>query len=106
MITVAPRSSFGRMIRLALVGGAVGIGLAMPMAASAQTLYTGTPVPDAGAADTSLPAGPNPPPVTSSLHTQSSGGLAFTGIDVAELGLLGVAAIATGTVLVRRGQAR
>lgn len=106
MITVAPRSSFGRLSRPALVGGAVGVELAMPMAASAQTLYTGTPIPAAGAADPSVPGDPNPPPVTSSLHTQSSGGLAVTGIDVAELGLLDVGAIATGTVLVRRGRAR
>lgn len=82
----------------------------MPMTASAQTLYTGTPVPVAGAVDASGSSvessarSATPRSVVSSVNTQGSKDLALTGIDVAELGLVGLGAVAAGAVLVRRGR--
>ncbi|MDQ6949308.1 MAG: hypothetical protein M3256_24405 [Actinomycetota bacterium] len=85
--------------------GALFMGLGAPMSASAQTLYTGTPVPNAGATDApSVVAAPAPGLATSGVRTHGSTGLALTGTDVAELGLVGLGAVVTGTVLVRRGR--
>ena len=92
-----------RKVRVTVAAAAVAAAFAAPTAASAQSLYTGTPVPRAGAVDSSAPAGPARFAV-SGVRTQSSSGLALTGSDVAGLGLVGLGAIATGTVLVRRGR--
>jgi hypothetical protein len=43
---------------------------------------------------------------TSSAPTTSTGSLPFTGADVAELSAIGVAALGTGALLVRRGRPR
>jgi len=96
--------TFGKRTRLAVAGGALALAVGLPTAASAQTLYTGTPAPNAGSADLSVAGSSAPGVVASGIHTQGSNGLALTGIDVAELGLLGLGAIATGSVLVRRGR--
>jgi len=102
------RLTGGELFRRAVAAGALAVAVGLPTAASAQTLYTGTPAPNVGAADMSVggssAAGSAPGVVTSGFQAQGSNGLALTGIDVADLGLVGLGAIATGTVLVRRGR--
>jgi hypothetical protein len=112
-----------RFARALVVTSALGLGLWAP-AAQAQT-YVGTPTPevgnrDLGAPSAVLPAASKPAtpaavlPAASGVnpqsgpvfHAQSAGvfGLAFTGADIAEMTLIGAAALGTGTILVRRAR--
>ena len=70
---------------------------------SGQTLncYTGCTPPTTGLPVTS---GPGPAPTVT--PTVPSGGLAFTGADLGEIGGIGLAAVAGGTLLVLAGRRR
>jgi hypothetical protein len=93
-------------VRRSLVAAAfVTVGVGLPSAAAAQTLYTGTPTPNVGRAD----VGARPAPSAAAgrilrAQAESSTSLALTGADIAELGLIGLGAVTTGTVLVRRSR--
>ncbi len=93
-----------RKVCVTVAAAAVAFTVGMPAAVSAQGLYTGTPAPNAGTADTSAPAASSSRVVAASVRTQGSSGLALTGSDVAGLGLVGLGAVATGSILVRRGR--
>jgi hypothetical protein len=93
-------------MRRSLIAAAfVTVGVGLPSAAAAQTLYTGTPTPNVGRAD--VVAGPASSAAASRVlrtQSESSTSLALTGADIAELGLIGLGALTTGTVLVRRSR--
>lgn len=100
---VKASSTRGCRVRLLVAAGCLAFSVGAPVAASAQALYTGTPTPNAGSVD-----GGGPAPVAGAkaltVQAPSSGGLAFTGFDIAEFSVVGLGAILTGSVLVRRGR--
>ncbi len=97
------RAGFARAVRAGVAAGVVAVGFGLPAAASAQTLYTGTQAPDAGAADT-FTAARSTPGLAAPMGSQSSSRLALTGSDLVEVSLVGLGAVATGAVLVRRSR--
>jgi hypothetical protein len=97
------RNKVGRLLSAA-GGTAVGVLLVVPMggvlagaAGADSTCYTGCTTTATGITTSSGTAA-TPTPVT----TSSSSSLAFTGADISEMAIVGVAAIGIGAVLVRR----
>jgi hypothetical protein len=97
------RTKAGRVLSAA-GGAAIGVLLAVPMggvltgAAGADTTCYTACTTDATGITTSSGTATTPTPVT----TSSSSSLAFTGADISEMAIIGVAAIGVGAVLVRR----
>jgi hypothetical protein len=97
------RDGFVRKGRRFAVAGCVAVAVGVPGVASAQTLYTGTPAPNAGSVDVGSTGGGGSTGVFRAESTGSTS-LALTGADLAELGIIGLGAIGTGVVLVRRAR--
>jgi hypothetical protein len=99
------RTKAGRVLSAA-GGAAIGVLMAVPLggvlagsAGADTTCYTGCTTAATGITTSSgTAATPTPTPVTAS----SSSSLAFTGADISEMAIVGVAAIGVGAVLVRR----
>jgi hypothetical protein len=99
------RTKAGRVLSAA-GGAAIGVLLAVPLggalagtAGADATCYTGCTTAATGITTSSgTAATPTATPVTAS----SSSSLAFTGADISEMAIIGVAAIGVGAVLVRR----
>ncbi|MGA2473524.1 MAG: hypothetical protein ABSG39_08520 [Acidimicrobiales bacterium] len=93
-----------RRLLSAACGPALGVLLAVPVggllagAAGADGCYTGCTSPATGITTSS---GSKPTTPSSAGVTTSPSGLAFTGADIEEMALIGVAAIGVGAVLVR-----
>jgi hypothetical protein len=98
------RTKAGRVLSAA-GGAAIGVLLTVPLggvlagtAGADVTCYTGCTTAATGITTSAGTATPTPTPVTAS----SSSSLAFTGADISEMAIVGVAAIGVGAVLVRR----
>jgi len=104
-IKMKKRSKARRRLLSAACGPALGVLFAVPVgglltgaAGADSSCYAGCTSPATGITNSS---GSAPTTPSSGGVTTSPGGLAFTGADIEEMALIGVAAIGVGAVLVR-----